>query len=337
MSAPFFSIVMPVLDGGPAFGRCLEAVTRSTFRDWELIVVDDGSSDASAELAARHGARVFATAGRQGPAAARNLGSEAATGRFLFFIDADCEVRPDTLARAASRLETDPGLAALFGSYDVSPTAPGLVSQFKNLQHHFVHQSGEEQASTFWAGCGAARRKTFHRLGGFDADRFPRPSIEDIELGYRMTELGLRILLAKDVQVRHHKRWTLGGLIRTDFLDRGIPWTRLMLSGGKRRRELNVNLTGRWSVICLGIFISSCALAFVDPAWALLALAALLAIIVLNQRIYRFFHRQRGWAFALGAIPLHLLYYGYSALAFAIGGLRHLATGRGRRPPDLPG
>ncbi|MCZ6506425.1 MAG: glycosyltransferase family A protein, partial [Acidobacteria bacterium] len=187
MRAPFFSIVMPVLNGGRAFEQCLDAVARSGFRDWELIVVDDGSSDASVELAARHGARVLATKGRQGPAAARNLGSEAAVGRFLFFLDADCEVHPDTLERAARHLEADPDLDALFGSYDLSPAATGLVSQFKNLLHHFVHQSGEEQATTFWAGCGVVRRETFLRLGGFDAGRFPRPSIEDIELGYRMT------------------------------------------------------------------------------------------------------------------------------------------------------
>lgn len=328
LSSPFFSIVMPVCNGGLTFERCLEAVAKSRFRDWELIVVDDGSSDASAELAARCGARVLATAGRKGPAAARNLGSEAAAGRFLFFLDADCEVHPDTLERAACHLETDPDLDALFGSYDLSPTATGLVSQFKNLLHHFVHQNGEEQATTFWAGCGVVRRQTFLRLGGFDAGRFPRPSIEDIELGYRMTKAGSRILLAKGVQVCHHKRWTLGGVIRTDVLDRGIPWTRLILASGERRRELNLSLTGRWSALLLGVFAGAGALVLVDLAWALVALAALLTIVVLNREVYRFFYHQRGWAFALAAIPLHLLYYGCSALAFAVGALCHLTARR---------
>ena len=331
MRTPFFSIVTPVLDGGGAFALCLEALARSEFRDWELIVVDDGSTDGSAELAARHGARVLTTAGRQGPAAARNLGAEAAAGGFLFFVDADCELHADTLGRAARRLEADPGLDALFGSYDLSPAAPGVVSQFKNLLHHFVHQNAAAEATTFWAGCGVVRRETFVRLGGFDAARFPRPSIEDIELGYRMTAAGVRILLAKEVQVRHHKRWTLGGLIRTDVMDRGIPWTRLMLAGGERQRELNVNLTGRWSVLLLTVFAAACALLLVDPAWALPALAALLTIIILNLEVYRFFWHQRGWAFAVRAVPLHLLYYGYSALAFAVGSLVHLAAGRDRR------
>ena len=103
-----------------------------------------------------------------------------------------------------------------------------------------------------------------------------------------------------------------------------------MLASGERQRELNVNLTGRWSVILLAVFAGASGWAFVDLAWALLALAAMLAIVVLNHRVYRFFGRQRGWAFALAVIPLHVLYYGYSALAFAVGGLCHLATRRPR-------
>ena len=58
-----------------------------------------------------------------------------------------------------------------------------MVSQYRNLLHHFVHQHGHAEASTFWAGCGAIRRAAFDAVGGFDAARFPRPSIEDIELG----------------------------------------------------------------------------------------------------------------------------------------------------------
>jgi len=327
-NTPFFSIVMPVLDGGLVFERCLEALARSEFRDWELIVVDDGSSDESAEIAASHGARVLATTGRQGPAAARNLGGEAAVGRYLFFIDADCEVHPEALERAARRLESDPGLDALFGSYDASPTAPGLVSQFKNLMHHFIHQNAEEQTATFWAGCGVVKRKTFLRLGGFDADLFPRPSVEDIELGYRMTAEGARILLAKEVLVRHHKRWTFSSMVRTDIMDRGIPWTRLILAGGERRWELNLDLTGRSCVLLVGVSACALGLAFVNIVWAPLALVALLTIAVLNHRIYAFFYRQRGWAFAVSAFPLHLLSYAYSGLAFAVGGLAHLAARR---------
>ena len=55
-------------------------------------------------------------------------------------------------------LREEPGIAAVFGSYDDEPGAPNLVSQYRNLLHHFVHQTGRTEASTFWTGCGAVRR-----------------------------------------------------------------------------------------------------------------------------------------------------------------------------------
>jgi len=79
-----------------------------------------------------------------------------------------------------------------------------------------------------WAGCGAVRRAAFVEVGGFQ-EGYLRPSIEDIELGYRLSESGGRIRLAAEVQVRHLKRWTLASIVRTDVWRRGVPWTELLL------------------------------------------------------------------------------------------------------------
>jgi glycosyltransferase involved in cell wall biosynthesis len=325
---PFFSVITPVLNGGAAFAACLEALRASTFRDWELIVVDDGSTDGSDERAARAGATVLRTTGRVGPGSARNQGAEVAAGEYLFFIDADCEVRPDTLANAASALRADEGLDALFGSYDDAPVGRTLVSQYKNLQHHFVHQRGQEDATTFWSGCGVMRRSRFRELGGFDVIRFPRPSIEDIELGYRLRHAGGRIRLDKRVQVKHHKVWTLAGLVRTDVFDRGIPWTVLTL---ERRHvvenDLNLEWKGKASVVLAVLLTPLLLAALLDPRalWAAAAAAALL--VALNLPFYRFLQRKRGFLFLLGSLPLHWLYYVYCAAAYVLG---HLAFWRRR-------
>ena len=84
-----------------------------------------------------------------------------------------------------------------------------MVSQYRNLLHHFVHQEGNPEASTFWAGCGAVRRAAFDAVAGYDEARFRRPSIEDIELGYRLRRAGYRIRLDRDLQCTHLKRWRL--------------------------------------------------------------------------------------------------------------------------------
>jgi glycosyltransferase involved in cell wall biosynthesis len=123
MNTPHFSVIIPVHNGGSDFERCLDALDRSRFSDRELIVVDDGSTDRSAQLARLRGAEVISTDRPRGPGAARNLGAERASGEFLFFVDADCEVHPDSLDRAAAVLEAEPDLDALFGCYDDAPAA----------------------------------------------------------------------------------------------------------------------------------------------------------------------------------------------------------------------
>ena len=328
---PFFSVVMPVLDGGADMERCLAALRKSAFQDWELIVVDDGSSDGSPERAAGAGARVLRSEGRRGPAAARNLGAGQALGTYLFFLDADCQVHPDTLARAAAALGSDPAPDAVFGSYDDDPVAEGFVARFKNLTHHYVHQRGRPEAGTFWAGCGAVRRSTFLEVGGFDAELFPRPSIEDIELGYRLRERGFTVRLCREIQVKHLKRWTLAGLIRTDVLDRGVPWTRLMLARGFVEKDLNLSWRHRAGVGLAWILAPALFLAPLVPWLFGAAAAAVAALILLNLDLYRFYIRRGGAAFALVAIPMHWLHYLYSGVAFAWGALAHAGARLGGR------
>jgi len=317
---PLFTVVVPVLDGGADFERCLAALSRSQWRDFELVVVDDGCRDDSGARALAAGATVLATTGRLGPGAARNLGATAARGRFLFFLDADCEIHPDALTRAAARLAAAPGADALIGSYDDDPAAPGVVSQFKNLFHHWVHQRAPERADTFWGACGVLRRETFESLGGFDAARYRQPSIEDIELGYRLTARGGAILSAPEVQVKHLKRWTLLSLVRTDVFRRGVPWTELLLAD---RHRPALNTTGAERAVALTGAAVAPALVFA-PFWppaALVALLATLVVVAARFDLYRLFYRRRGALFALAAVPLHLFYCAYSVAAFALGAL----------------
>src|SRR5690606_2357585 len=98
------------------------------------------------------------------------------------------------------------------------PAASNILSQYKNLFHHFVHQQGRREAKTFWAGCGAIRRSVFEEVGGFST-AYGRPCIEDIELGSRLVRAGRRIVLDKSIQARHLKRWSLWSVIKSDVLD----------------------------------------------------------------------------------------------------------------------
>ncbi len=320
---PILSIIIPVYNGGRQLTRCLIALKQSTFTYYELIVIDDGSGDNSATVAWALGAQVFATQGRLGPGAARNMGAKLAHGQYLFFVDADCEVHPNTLAQILQIFQQRSELDALFGSYDDAPAASNFIAQYKNLFHHYVHQHGNEDASTFWGGCGAIKRDRFLALGGFDVQRYQHPSIEDIELGYRLKKSGGNICLAKHIQVKHLKAWTLTSLLKTDIFDRGIPWTRLILRDKVFKADLNLQTHNRISVVTVYGLLLSLGVGLLQPPVFLLSLGLALLLLWLNINLYRFFYQKRGIFFTLRVIPMHWFYYSYNALAFGTGLLLH--------------
>ncbi len=320
----FISVIIPVYNGGYPFVCSLLALKQTKFTDWELIVVDDGSTDKSALIAREFGAKVSTTEGRKGPGAARNLGAKTAKGDYLCFIDADCEICGDALAELAKTLKARPESDALFGSYDDQPQAANFIAQYRNLLHHYVHQQGQEDASTFWAGFGVVRRSLFNRLGGFDTQRYSRPSIEDIELGYRIEQAGGRIYLAKHLQVKHHKAWNLTNVIKTDIFDRGIPWT-LLLHSNKAYvvDDLNLKTSSRISVVAVYSLLACLFLAFYHFQAVVFSMVLIGLLLYLNWDLYRFFSHQRGIIFAAKSILMHWLYYAYGGLSFVLGTLLH--------------
>jgi glycosyltransferase involved in cell wall biosynthesis len=221
----------------------------------ECIVVDDGSTDDSAAVAAPYGAVVIPTGARSGPARARNIGAKAARGDILFFLDADVCVSPDTLGKIVEEFIADPDLDGLMGSYDDKPSEQNFVSQYRNLMHCFVHQHSHREATTFWAGCGAIRRQVFLDSGGFD-ERYGSPAIEDIELGYRLSRADHKLALRADLQVKHLKHWQLRNMVKTDFLYRALPWSELTLESGRMPNDLNLRISQRISVALVLILCS---------------------------------------------------------------------------------
>lgn len=324
---PQLSVVVPVHDAPEDLRRALKALTNSTFREFELIVVDDCSREKTpAEVAASFGALYLRTAHRIGPAGARNLGVRHTRAPVVVFVDADVELRPDALGLIAAQFEVGTQLAAVFGSYDNSPGCSDFVSRYKNLFHHYIHQASREEAVTFWAGCGAIRKSVFNELGGFDENRYQEPSIEDIELGFRVTRAGWGIRLLRELQVKHWKKWTLRNLLHSDIFRRAMPWTRLILSTRQMPRDLNLSYSSRLSSVVVNVAVVLVAAASLSAArlfprislgWLLPSIGlAMLLLVILNRGLYGFFWREHGWRFTTAALLMHWFYYLYCGVVF---------------------
>jgi hypothetical protein len=178
------------------------------------------------------------------------------------------------------------------------------------------------------------RKRVFDELNGFD-ERHTCPSVEDIEFGYRMAVAGRKVILDRSVLVKHLKKWTLGQMLKTDVVARGVPWTRLILRYQKMPNDLNLRWSQRGSVVMAW---SAPALLALAAAGGLLAddantlrvaigtLACFLALVLMNLRFYLFLAKRRSIWFALAAVPLHWCFHFLNGISFLIGLTLHSSS-----------
>ncbi|MEM9809330.1 MAG: glycosyltransferase [Cyanobacteria bacterium P01_D01_bin.56] len=334
MSLPTMSVIIPVYNGGEAFRRCLESIQKSHQQPDEVIVVSDGDTDGSWQVAENFGAKVVRLETSEGPARARNRGANVANSDILFFVDADVTLHADTLGLVKQRFHTNPEMAALIGSYDDEPGTSNFLSQYKNLFHHYTHQISSAIASTFWGACGAIRRSVFNAVGGFD-EGYRKPCIEDIELGYRLGRAGYEIRLCKDIQVKHLKQWRPISLLKAEVFYRALPWSQLLLRDRNVNTDLNLSHSNRISVVLVFGLIACLLFSLFIPVlgWGILGLA--LGLLFINRGVYQFFYRQRGFWFTLRVIPWHWFYFLYGGAAFAYAILLHYGHFLGLPEPNV--
>jgi glycosyltransferase involved in cell wall biosynthesis len=327
------SIIIPFHRNLDQLGRCLAALAQRPSAT-EVIVVADGAVDDCRQLAADHGATVLPIPGPNGPAVARNRGAAVARGEVLAFVDADVAIEPENLRRLDALFRAQPDVAAVFGAYDEDPPEPHFVSQYKNLAHSFIHQTSNVVAQTFWAGFGAIRAHVFHSVGGFD-ERYRRPCIEDIDLGYRLAGAGHLVLLDHELRVRHLKRWTFRSMLVSDIRDRGIPWTQLILRSGRFNNDLNLRSAYRISVALSYVLPVLLVASFFNALFLVPAGACVGVLYHSNRRFYRYFMSRRGIWFTLRVIPIHYLYHLYNGVSFALGSAIYML--HSRFGVELPG
>jgi glycosyltransferase involved in cell wall biosynthesis len=208
------SVIIPVYNGGRTLPACLQALQRQTRLPDEIIVVDDGSTDDTAPVAATFGVRVLSQS-NAGPAAARNRGAQAAEGDILLFTDADCTPATDWVERVAAPF-ADPTVAGTKGEYRTRQR--GLVARFVQQEYQdrydrMVGQLSIDFVDTYSAGY---RRDLFLAAGGFDT-LFPTASVEDQEFSFRLAERGYRLVYVPGAIVYHQHDRTLGEYVRRKY------------------------------------------------------------------------------------------------------------------------
>ncbi len=302
-TGPDASVIVPVRNGERTLQRSLEAIFATEDAGaFEMIVVDDGSIDATVAIASRFPCRVICCGKGLGPAAARNLGAQAAKGQRLVFVDADVFVRPGTLRLLLNALDSSP---AVFATYDPEP----MDCNFATLLYHtlscFSLEDTGEETPVFYSYCAAIRKDLFLKMGGFDTS-FISATFEDMELGWRLAANGLLSHHLKNARVDHAARYTLLGLGRAYFR-KSRDLALLLLSRGKitlndegwTSRKHWIIWACAWAILGLGPLA-----VWLHPLWAVPGMIAVGIFAVASAPLYRTMASRR-WVHG----PLSVLAY----------------------------
>lgn len=292
----FLSLVIPAHNSARTLAELLPSINQSSYCDFEVLVVDDASSDPTAAIGQKYGARVIRLPRNQGAAAARNQGAKAARGAVLVFFDSDTILKTDTLAKIARAFKSDPQMIALIGNTDKESPDRDFFKEYKSLLDYWHWQQAPGQTVTsFEPRIGAVRRDIFWQAGGFD-ESFAGATVEDYEFGYRLLKIG-PIHLDKENTVWHHSSG-FGQTLKNYYI-RGSLWLDLFWS---RKRFDNVGTTasaGLGKLLSLGGLIClMLALLLRKPGWWFLTGGLLMIYFLVFNRLFLFLYKERGLIFA---------------------------------------
>ncbi len=240
---PTVSIVIPVKDRADELERCLVSIALITYPAdlIQLIVVDDGSSDGSAEVARRCGATVIPSGGTgRGPAAARNAGARVATGEILAFIDSDCTASENWLDELIPAFG-NPDTAAVGGLVD-GMCRNSAVDRYESVMSSLSlgnrERSGSSGDDTFYLpSCNLlVRRQDFTAAGGFKDEMHVG---EDVDLTWRLRDAGRAITYLPLGRVFHEHRSSVRSFMSRRF-DYGTSEGILQRLHPQRRKRMVV-------------------------------------------------------------------------------------------------
>ncbi len=213
---PLVSVVIPVKNGEATLGQCLRSIKRSYYKNLEVIVVDDHSTDRTSEIARSFNCRLIAAEEGAGANAARNRGAREAKGEIFVFIDADVVVSRETILGIVERLEED-FLDAVVGIYTARHRNDSIFSQYKNLWIRYSYMKSPPAIDWMFGAISGIRRKAFETIGGFNVDLIAQHGNDDLELGKRLARQNVRIELDMEIEVEHLKEYNLFSFVRNEF------------------------------------------------------------------------------------------------------------------------
>jgi len=324
---PLVSVIVPVKNGSKTLNTCLNSIKRSYYQNYEIIVVDDHSSDNTIDIARSYNCTVVEVQNGNGANNARNIGAMKASGDVFVFMDSDIVIGRETLLEITETLE-EKNIDAVVGIYTAKHRHESFVSQYKNLWVRYSYIKSPPAIDWLFGSISGIKREAFEKLGGFNVELLAKHGHDDIELGKRFARADLNIVLNMDVEVEHLKQYTLISFIKNEF-HRSMGFARLAVqfhetTDSLRKGFVNVYpafvLSTLLSVFVFGIiFAVSCGV--VSSTYLVVALGI---YFLLNIRYLNYLEQVRGLFAMLIMIPFLFLDHIVCLVGSVVGTLQGL-------------
>ncbi len=316
----FISVIIPNHEGADTIAKCLESAFCSEYSSFEVVVVDDFSTDTSEEIIKRFPCRLIQLEEHEGVSKARNRGARASYGELLFFIDNDCLLQKDTLA-LANKIYGEKNSHIIGGTYTCLPYDHGFFSIFQSI---FINYFETKKREPYYISAHSMiiDAELFRESGGFVEDYFigQAASVEDVEFCHRLRRAGCRLVNDPKIQVKHifnfsflkslgnamkkSRYWTMYSLMNKD----------LLADSGAASVELKINVV----LFCINACLFLLYLVK-GVAWALTGILVIFVFnIYVNKGLFGAFFNTKGFLFSVLALGYYTMVY---PIAVGIGAL----------------
>ena len=308
------SIIIPCYNAQQDIATCIEAIKKSSYKNYEIICVNDCSKDDTCRIALSYdNVRILNNKTNCGAACARNKGVRTAKGKIVIFIDSDILIMKDTLKKIHDKIIKEKK-DAVVGIYSTKHYNKGAATNYKNLHIHYTYSIMPPDINIANSSCLAIRKEAFNKIGGFD-ENITGYSSEDWDLGQKMASAGYTVYLDKSLQIIHMKNFCLSNILKTDAIKACSQVKMLMRSRKRKKKIMSVKRVGSipWYIfasaplvfLILASLIISLSTMSMVPVYLLIAFIA--AYLVVNSSFFLFLWREKGLVFFLQSIGIYYL------------------------------
>jgi len=292
------SVVVPCYNSENTLEKCIDALLKQNYSDnFEILMVDDGSKDKTAEIIKKNKRIKYIFQKNSGPAKARNNGWKHANGDIVVFTDSDCVSEKDWLKEITKPFNANPRIGAVGGAYDKTINSNSLLANLIGEEIKFRYQNIGKYTDAHGSYSLAVKKEVLEKIKGFN-EFYPVATAEDWDLCYKIQSAGYKIYFDKNAKVGHHHPSNLKKYLKTQFRH-GFYRMKLYKDNPKRASGDKYSGNAKYIVIFSGFAFGFLVLIIFSRLFVLPFLISILALIILNLKLFLYLKKIKGFLFAI--------------------------------------